>query len=310
MSDNTLDNFTLGTVQLGMPYGRTNMAGQPTEKDSLNILETAVKNGIKTFDTARLYGGSEQVIGKAKKEGILQNSTIITKLDHLNEITESSTKEEIIKAVRESVNKSLEMLGSDQLDVLMLHIWQHRYFANGSIWNELIKLKNSGLIKQLGASVCSTKEAIQAINTPEIKHIQLPFNIIDWRWEQANVLDLCLKRTDLSVYARSVLLQGILINEANTWPKIPGVFPNKIIEILNSLTHTLKRTDRTDLCISYVRSQKWINSLVIGVETKNQLLDNVKYFKTPLFNEKELLLTNNSFDHFTDELLNPARWGK
>lgn len=59
----SVSKMTLGTVQLGLNYGIANTHGQPDEKKSNDMLLSAIENGITSFDTARGYGTSEDVLG-------------------------------------------------------------------------------------------------------------------------------------------------------------------------------------------------------------------------------------------------------
>ena len=55
-------DLCLGTVQFGMNYGINNTLGQPSEEDVFEMLDTAIKNGIHVFDTAKAYGTAEAVL--------------------------------------------------------------------------------------------------------------------------------------------------------------------------------------------------------------------------------------------------------
>ncbi|MDP9263469.1 MAG: cytidylyltransferase, partial [Acidobacteriota bacterium] len=57
--------FTLGTAQLGMPYGIANQQGMPSESDGFAIIRTAVASGVTSADTARGYGEAERRLGLA-----------------------------------------------------------------------------------------------------------------------------------------------------------------------------------------------------------------------------------------------------
>ena len=52
----------LGTAQLGLDYGFTNNSGKPKLNKSLEIIKYALDNNINTFDTARAYGDSENIL--------------------------------------------------------------------------------------------------------------------------------------------------------------------------------------------------------------------------------------------------------
>ena len=75
----------------------------------------------------------------------------------------------------------------------------------------------------------------------EVAHIQMPFNLLDWRWRKAGVIAEIEKRDGLTVHARSVFLQGLLAaNDPAIWPRIEGVDPKSLIELLARLTAALE----------------------------------------------------------------------
>ena len=101
------------------------------------------------------------------------------------------------------------------------------------MWKELIRLKRGGIINSLGASVDNIKEATQALNEKNIKHLQIPFNILDYRWHNIKFRKLLDNRPDVKIYARSIFLQGLLLSKKNFWPS--WVDSNKILTNINNL---------------------------------------------------------------------------
>ncbi len=68
-----VSEIAFGSVSLGIPYGigvkdETDM---PSENQAVGLLHNALDHGINFFDTARHYGRSESIFGKAFK-GILK----------------------------------------------------------------------------------------------------------------------------------------------------------------------------------------------------------------------------------------------
>ena len=57
-----ISKITLGTAQLGMNYGITNVNGKLDYNAALKILNYAWKNGINTFNTAPWYGNSKKLL--------------------------------------------------------------------------------------------------------------------------------------------------------------------------------------------------------------------------------------------------------
>ena len=58
--------YTLGTVQLGMPYGISNRSGQPSREIARQMLDTAYDLGVRALDTASDYGTSEEILGNER----------------------------------------------------------------------------------------------------------------------------------------------------------------------------------------------------------------------------------------------------
>jgi len=293
--------LVLGTAQLGLDYGITNNNGKPKLTESLEIIKYALDNNINILDTARSYGDSEYIIGIANK--MYNNLNIITKLDPLSDINDTTSKEEIYKMIDISIDASLKNLNIEVIDTFILHRFDQ--YHNKIIWNFLLENKK---IKKLGVSIYYVEEAIEALQDNNIKHIQLPINILDDQWYCNDFLQLVEKRKDVTIHCRSILLQGILVSSADKWPKINGICPDEYINKLNKLVKEFKLNNRIELCYSYVKSIEWCNGLLIGVDNIDQLHENLKLFNIRKLNIDELNLVRIEFKNIPNKLLNPALW--
>ncbi|HEY8463163.1 MAG TPA: aldo/keto reductase, partial [Bacillota bacterium] len=304
--------LTLGTAQLGMKYGIANRYGKPTVPEAISLIHKAIEYGLNSIDTARGYGEAEYRVGEALKGSFAGKARVVTKLDPLAWLGPDQSTPSIAAAVEASVYRSCRELGLRQLPVLLLHRWAHRHAYNDRIWQKLLEMKEEKVIGLLGASVQSPEEALEAIQDPEINQVQLPFNILDWRWRKAGVIQALEERQDLIVHVRSVFLQGILTSDPNLWPKINGVNAREIMAEIDELVKTLNRKSRADLCIAYVRAQPWVDSLVIGMETLEQLEENIRLFQNkPLtIEEAGTVEAKLSEANAPEELLNPALWAQ
>lgn len=303
-----ISELTLGTAQLGMEYGIANRSGQPTFEAAVRLIRKAIEFGLNSIDTARSYGEAESRVGEALKGSYAGKVQVVTKLDPLGWLEPGQSAKSISAAVEASVYRSCRELGLGQLPVLLLHRWDHRHACQGAIWNRLTELKAEKTIGVLGVSVQTPEEALEAIQDPEIKQVQLPFNILDWRWRKAGVIQALEERKDLIVHVRSVFLQGILTSKPNLWPKLDGVNPRELTAEIDELVKTLNRQNRADLCIAYVRAQPWIDSLVIGMEALEQLEENIRLFQNKPLTGEEARLVEESLSNVPVELLNPALW--
>ncbi|MGE3319779.1 MAG: aldo/keto reductase [Candidatus Berkiella sp.] len=300
-------DFTLGTVQLGLPYGRTNRTGLPNEERAQDIIRQCLKLGVKALDTARAYGVAEERIGQAVGIDKQAQIKVITKLSPFDHVA-NANQNEIKAMVNACVFESCRQLKRFKLDVLLLHRWQHYQAYQGQIWKCLLELKAKNIIQALGASLSHPNELVEALNDPDIQYIQIPFNILDWRWHSENVKDALAIRPDVKIFARSTLLQGILANEVNYWPTIQNHQSQETIAQLDHFVQKFKRKDRIDLCYAYVRAFHWVSSVVVGVETVEQLFSNLSYFQNAPLTANEAQEIQQVFSKTPVALLDATQW--
>ncbi|AVX06119.1 hypothetical protein MXMO3_03616 (plasmid) [Maritalea myrionectae] len=292
-------NLILGTVQLGQPYGLRKNAATMKEVEAYAILDEAVKLGC-TLDTARAYGESEARIGRHMRARS-HNCSVITKLAPLDPQT--------IEAAEASVSASLTALGQENLDTLLLHRAEHLQACGGRIWQKLNELKNTGKIGTLGVSVQTPRELEQALGYSEVRHIQLPFNLLDWRW-WPQIAEL-RSRPEITVHVRSVFLQGLLSQHLpDSWPIIDGVDPSAILAQLQVLVELFGRSSLADLCIAYVRAFTWIDGIVMGVDSTEQLQEVAELFSNPPLTWADVCIVQQTLPRVVEQLLNPASWPK
>lgn len=294
-----MNKLVVGTAQLGLKYGKTNITGKPSNDESSEIIKYAVKNNVKMFDTAREYGNSEELLSCVTSN---KNVSIMTKLKHFNT---DICEEELINNVNNSINMSRKSLNIDRINILLLHSYDH--YNNKVIWNELLRLKSLGYISKIGVSIYNVNEAINLLKDNNVNCIQLPINIIDSQWNNNEFETLIKKRHDVLIYARSVLLQGIILNDGSLWPK--DVNSDFYIKTLEKLKNEFKFSSKLELALSYVMSIKWINGIIIGIELLEQLKENIKIFKNiKTLNTNEINIIKKYFNDTPKNLVDPRMW--
>ena len=300
--------LVLGTAQLGMAYGIVNRAGKPARSLAIKMVRNAIAHGVTSIDTARAYGDAEVILGDAFSGAWRSRVEVVTKLDPLAAMPHDAEAVAVRAAVDDSVRRSCEDLGTSQLSTLLLHRWEHRSAWDGVVWDRLLELRAAGKIGRLGASVYEPDEAITALRDPVIRHLQIPMNVLDWRWKAAGVDQVLAERPDVVVHARSALLQGLLSSPAECWPVFSAHDARRCISQLRQLADSLGRESVTDLCFAYVRSQPWITSVVVGCDTIEQLEQNLRLFRSPHLNADQATELERSLPFAPEELLNPSRW--
>ena len=116
-------------------------------KNAHAIAERAYAEGIRVFDTARIYGYSEYELGKMIQNHKREDVFICTKVSDMD-----LTREGGAKTVRGNLENSLKDLKTDYIDLYLLH-WPSGDWI--SMYSEMVELFREGAIRHLG--VCNFK---------------------------------------------------------------------------------------------------------------------------------------------------------
>lgn len=300
-----LQKFVLGTAQLGSSYGITR-SDVMSHNDALSLLTTAGTLGVKHFDTASVYGHSETIIGEFLGAGWTGRVQVVTKIYFDIEELESN-KEQLRLGTENKVYHSLYSLGTKSLDCLLLHRYDYKEIYGGVIWDELLRLKENSYIKCLGVSVQSPEELIAALDDKTVEHIQMPYNALDWRWNEAieKVREVKQAR-DITIHCRSIYLQGLLLSgDQVLWSKANVDEPESesIIKALDIMASDCSSSLRECL-LAFVLKQDWVDGVVIGLENIDQLIENLSVCLGGIN-------SNPLEDHditLKEHTLNPALW--
>ena len=136
----------LGCVTFGREIG---------ENASSAIMDYAVENGITLFDTAESYGGgaSERIIGRwLRQRRMARRVAVATKM----------TRGFTCARMREALERSLERLGLDRVDIYMLHSFDASVPLEETI-EALTSMVAEGRTRSVGASNFSAAQLAAAL---------------------------------------------------------------------------------------------------------------------------------------------------
>ncbi len=304
-----LSELSLGTAQLGLDnYGIVEPHRRLERAGAVGFVHEAMGLGINRFDSARAYGLSESVLGEALRFVDSAQFRVVTKLDPLLDVPATASHVEVRNAVDASVLRSCRELRTSSLDTVMLHRWAHRHAWQCAAWNRLLELREEGVVKSLGASVYTPEEAQAALDEPEIRRLQIPFNILDYRWRQSGVPSAARGRSDVLVYVRSALLQGVLAASPPSWPVLTTTRAAEWVDKLEAVRAATARENRVDLCLAYVRAQDWIDSIVLGFQKVDELRQAASYFARPCLDEMQVQAADELLAGAPGDLLDPRTW--
>jgi len=164
--------------------GRTNLKVSVIGFGGIPIIQTSVPKavemikrahdlGINYFDTARVYGNSEEKFGTALEE-VRDKVVIATK-------THQRTRED---AARAGIQQSLQKLRTDRIDIVLLHgiddekTLEQAMAADGSLV-AVKEARKQGKVNFIGMSGHRPLILMKAMRTGEFDMILVPFNIIN-----------------------------------------------------------------------------------------------------------------------------------
>ena len=283
--------IALGTAQFGLSYGATNNKGIVSSNEISKILDYARNNDILTIDTASAYGESERNLGNSDID--LTKFQVITK----------TPPELYSKEVEICFRKSLDNLKLNKVYGLLLHRAENILSdVNGDIWGELKNLKKNDLVEKIGVSVYKEEEINQILDRYEIDLIQLPINVLDQRLLESGILKR-IKDKNIEIHARSIFLQGILLEKLD---KLPEYFlPFK--DSLKKWHKFLEEYSLTPIegALSFAYSLDILDYIVLGVTS----LDNLQEITSAFDRIKSLPnIDYFSFASNDEALINPSLW--
>ena len=302
-----ISKITLGTAQLGLKYGVANKIGKPDFNSSINILKHAWSQAINTFDTAPVYGNSEEIIGtfiKSLVKDEIENIVIISKLPKI-EIKDKISFDLLYTHIKKQVYQSISNLNLKSIPIYLLHHADDIYLKDGIVIECLKHLKEEGLIKKIGISIYDPEEVEDSLNFKEIEAIQVPINLFDHRFIKTGLLKKLEKRK-IIIFARSIYLQGLFFKSLNDLPQNLKI-AEKPLKKLNEIVKNFK-IDIVELAALFVRDIPEISSMIIGAETIDQVKNNIEILqKIPLKKEiREIILED--FAEIPKKLIDPRLW--
>jgi aryl-alcohol dehydrogenase-like predicted oxidoreductase len=217
--------IALGTVELGLDYGIPGDGGnlRPPESEAIRVLNEALDLGVNFIDTARAYGNSEELIGKAlhhrRGEYLLATKLCPLQAGDLN-------APDLRARIRASVETSMRMLQTDWIDLLMIHSAPIEVIEGADLILEALQdLKNAGHVRYVGASVYGEAGAA-ALRRGGFDCLQIAYNALD-RVAESDLLPAAASQ-GVGIVARSVLLKGALTARYRDLPESLGALKDAV----------------------------------------------------------------------------------
>lgn len=253
-TDMTASSVVLGTWSMG---GDEQWGEKSDDAASVEVILKAYDQGINLIDTAPAYGfgHSEEVVGKALKQIPRDQVLIETKhgiwwLDDegtfMRERDGYRTYFNLSRrCVMREVEESLKRLGTDYIDIYMVHQQARPPFDTpiAETMGALMDLKKQGKIRAIGVCNCNDDQLREYIRCGEVDVLQESFSMLTQQNVKAH-LDIC-KEYEISFEAYASLEKGLLSgnlrmdyvipDDKNVRNNVPWFAPEKRKKVLAML---------------------------------------------------------------------------
>lgn len=293
----SISALTLGGGGLGQVWGET------TREEAIATVNLAVENGINHLDVAPMYGKgeAERVVGEVFKGKDLGDVKITTKC-RLGTLPDEEVYERLIS----SLNKSLDNLNMERVDLFLLHsqlrqddfqlytLNEHRETNTTSLscyYNAVIpafeRLKQEGKIGSWGiGGLGQTQAILEALNyeiQPEaIQCVVNPLNsagaigYVDQDFDPKKILTESQK-VGVPILGIRAVQAGALTLEMDREPH-PSGFDIKDFEDYDKAEPFRKlasewKMNPSILAHRYALSAEKVSSVILGVKNRAELLD-------------------------------------
>lgn len=278
---NGIGKLALGTM--GMNFGN--------KESSIQTIQTAYDNGIKIFNTGDFYqrGESQVVLGEALKNLPREDSFVSLKFGVTFTLT-GAKLDVRPENIRSQLLSALDKMGLQYVD-LYQPARQDIAIPVEDIMTEMVKLKDEGLIKNIGLSEVDADTLRRANKIHPIHSVEVEYSLLNREIEK----ELIPTAKELGV---QVVVYGAVGHGVLTEKVISGGFSNPMmargmlspfnkkhnLQVLNEFAEVAQKQELTmsELSLAWTQA-KYDNILsLIGTTKPDHLLSSIKAMQVKL----------------------------
>ena len=309
-----------GAWAIGADWGHVN------EADALQALHTSIDLGVNLIDTADVYGDgrSERLIAQVLKERSEQVYVATKAGRRLNPHVPEGYNRQNLTAY---IERSLVNLDVETIDLVQLHCPPTEVYYNPEVFEVLDDLTKAGKIKHYGVSVEKIEEAIKAIEFPNIKSVQIIFNI--FRTRPAELFFQLAQERQVAVLARVPLASGLLsgkMTHQTTFGKddhrnynrhgqafdvsetFSGVDYETGLEAVDGVRSLVPEgMSMAQFALRWILMFKAVSTAIPGAKNVQQATDNAKASEFPPLDDETMIELGDIYEKYIQELVH-QRW--
>ena len=267
-------------------------AGLDAEQ-TCDVVEAALEMGVTFFDTADIYGRSEEFIGEALK-GRRNEVVLATKFgSDMGGVNGPAWVERASRRyIRDAVQHSLRELRTDWIDLYQLH-WPSRRVPIAETLSALNDLVHEGLIRYIGCSNFDSWEVVEAAWTARTGSL-VPFVSAQNEYSLANrgveaALVPACERYGLGLLPYYPLANGLLTGKYRRGEPVPpgtrlsdpgmqSWLSDDRLELVETLSSYARERGKSllEVAIGGLAAQPIVSSVIAGATSPDQVRANVR----------------------------------
>lgn len=275
------DKFGTELSQLGYGCMRFSKKGSAIDFDKAEKeVLAAIEKGVNYFDTAYIYPGSEECLGKIlAKNGLREKVYIATKLPQY--IMRSPA------AIEKTFNEELNRLQTTYIDYYLMHMftdfheWENLQALGIEDW--IKEQKSKGTIKNIGFSYHGETEMfLKILNAYDWDFCQIQYNYIDENSQAGKTGLMAAAEKGIPVIIMEPLRGGKLVN-------IPE-------QAKNLLAQNEKKYTAAELAFRWLWNQEAVTCVLSGMNSLEMVDENIRIASdaTPgSFTQEDFALVEN-----------------
>jgi predicted aldo/keto reductase-like oxidoreductase len=245
---------------------------------ALEMVDVAIKSGINYFDTAWMYheGESEIFAGEALSHYKRSSYFLASKMP----LMFLKDKSDVDKIFAEQLKKCK----TDYFDFYLLHGIQRSFVKltkDLGVYENLLKKKEAGLIKQLGFSIHDRPELLkQTVDEHQYDFAQIQLNYVDWELQDSKIQYQILADKKIPVIIMEPVRGGSLAKLCD--------------EAIKIFKDADPEASPASWALRFTATLPQVQVVLSGMSTMEQLKDNIKTFSPlkPITEDEQKVIDN------------------
>jgi aryl-alcohol dehydrogenase-like predicted oxidoreductase len=233
------------------------------------VLNEALDNGINFLDTAACYGATEELIGKVVSHR-RDEYVLATKAGHA--VTDAPGKSWTRETVEHSIDRSLQRLQTDHVDIVQLHSCGVDVLEQGDVIDALIRAREAG--KTRFASFSGDNEAAKwAVESGIFASLQTSYNLVDQHARTKGLFDMA-RKAGMGVIIKRPVANGVWWRNESPYPYADEYFRRS--QIMNDAGPFEHEVDGKVLMVTgFTLAEAAVTTIITGTHNPDHLNANI-----------------------------------